>query len=442
MLLYCNIMKIPFYDLMEKTGGTIVEKNSKNSTKLIEKSIFSNDNKSVESDPDRYLISNFLIKHPAILVTCISAVIAAVTAILNATVYVRESRILWYWGYNPAFVKIDDTNQLYTLVAAFLSCVLIAGTQSFVAKSVEIFKQQIGVIVYLRHAIKWISREIWHLKCSVFVHRIKIFRLKLLIFKERVLKRVDQYSEDIRNIEQELNKYILSLGDYSLTIKNLRKKAWQCDRAYFLHLLPSLVLTYIFMFFAIFILSLFMLSQAKTLQIVLAVGAISFIYISVPYALTRISAKRNMRNLIKKESDIFENPEKFNETFNSLIGSSIPQYPLESLLSLSFLSKPGNKKYISILIMTLFYVVYIFLVFSIILSNQTDRRQFSILDMDGTSYAIIYKDQDTYYLDEVEINQGSIKIYTNKQRIISSNDILYEVLTFTSVEKLTAKLLS
>ena len=82
-------------------------------------------------------------------------------------------------------------------------------------------------------------------------------------------------------------------------------------------------------------------------------------------------------------------------------------------------------------------LAYAFAIFSDPSDDTTvTKKTFSVVNMDGQKYVITYNSDTTYYLNEVEIDgdQNGIKIYTKKQRVIASDDMVYDIVEFNSVE--------
>ena len=87
-----------------------------------------------------------------------------------------------------------------------------------------------------------------------------------------------------------------------------------------------------------------------------------------------------------------------------------------------------------IILISLIFVF--FLNFLSIKVETSEKKTFSIADINGQKYVLIYNNENSFYLDEAYISENEIVINTKRQRIISSNDFLTEVKTFNSVEKI------
>ena len=113
-------------------------------------------------------------------------------------------------------------------------------------------------------------------------------------------------------------------------------------------------------------------------------------------------------------------------------------YPIFKIFSVNSSKKISNFQIIGFLIMLLISLVVIsWTVHSQVKDYTVKQEQFRVTVLDEKTYAIIYQENLTYYLSQVQIENQNIKVYTNKQRIINSNDISYEVISFENVEKIS-----
>lgn len=65
----------------------------------------------------------------------------------------------------------------------------------------------------------------------------------------------------------------------------------------------------------------------------------------------------------------------------------------------------------------------------------SQRKHFIFLQMKTKTKLLIFHSEDTYILEKAEINENIITIDTTKQRILKTNDIAFEKMTFDTVVK-------
>lgn len=106
------------------------------------------------------------------------------------------------------------------------------------------------------------------------------------------------------------------------------------------------------------------------------------------------------------------------------------KYPLERKWN----SRLSDISIVSTLIAAMVYIIA-FLIFSSILGydEAESKHIFPIVAVDDQSYAIVYNTGDTVILEECTIEDTTIKIYTDKQKIISVDGVEYEIREFSSV---------
>ncbi len=115
---------------------------------------------------------------------------------------------------------------------------------------------------------------------------------------------------------------------------------------------------------------------------------------------------------------------------------STKRYPVEQLIKSTADELLNNRTIALVAVMLIGSLAYAFTMFSNVDTESTiDKKMFSIVDVDGTKYTITYNCDTTYYLNEVEIDdkQSAIDVFTSKQRIIVSDDIIYDILEFSAV---------
>lgn len=68
-------------------------------------------------------------------------------------------------------------------------------------------------------------------------------------------------------------------------------------------------------------------------------------------------------------------------------------------------------------------------------ATAVSKKTFYIFTNENQNEAIIFHSEDTYILEKAEINENIITIDTTKQRILKTNDIAFEKMTFDTVVK-------
>ena len=75
------------------------------------------------------------------------------------------------------------------------------------------------------------------------------------------------------------------------------------------------------------------------------------------------------------------------------------------------------------------------MLFSISLGDESlDRKKdFNIWNGSGDTYAIVYSQGNTYYMDKAEIAGDTLTIITSEHRVITSEDISFETKHFSNI---------
>lgn len=62
-----------------------------------------------------------------------------------------------------------------------------------------------------------------------------------------------------------------------------------------------------------------------------------------------------------------------------------------------------------------------------------ERKNFSVVTEEDVQYAVIYKNNEACYLEEVHINGNEIEVDTSKQKIVPGDNLTYENMEFENV---------
>ena len=115
--------------------------------------------------------------------------------------------------------------------------------------------------------------------------------------------------------------------------------------------------------------------------------------------------------------------------------SKIPKFPIENISNWRLKSMMSDR----VIKSSLFLVVYATVLLIFIMSwsgtlNAEQKHRFSLYSDDSGSYAIVYISGSTVFMEEARVQDGSIVIDTTKQRIVTKDDLSYDVKVFENVE--------
>lgn len=367
-------------------------------------------------------------EHPGVAATIASALVAIVAFVLNATMYYKTCRYLIYWGYSPSNVSIANANQIYVLVVTFVYFIANVGIQQFLTDTYNYHNQFTNSVHCLKQLHKDNVRRCRKCKQRHVVHKITFFFTLLFIklFKRKtdpelidLMKQANtQQDKDIALAEQDERK----------TQKMIQSIRWDC----FKELFPSLLIAFIVSFIFVSILNAFFLTNTQYVLWVnlVSTGLIVFLPYLGLYFTKIIPLHRKVKKAIKVSHDEVQN------LLHGLMEERSHQSPLKKILRSNINEVLSNHNLFIVTLFMIMALLYVFFAFSYNTGSITyNQHSFSITTIEDQEYAIIYTNNNTYYLDEILTDEESISIYTTKQRIITAEDISYEIIEYNNVTR-------
>lgn len=369
-------------------------------------------------------IYHYMKEHPGFLAAVISAIIAVIAFVLNAAEYRRISSYLNYWGFNVENIQIETGSHIYVLVLTFVFIIALAGVALFLNQSLTVFQKQENVLFYLRMSDKYLRREIakvrfdnygiqfWISFCSKKgADRKKIAELETKLHEQ------NHRLEDLKERTKSSQKTIRSLRKYNL-----------------IRLLPSLFITWGLLLLLLGLAGFTDDLKASIRYPYIGLCIVVVILMGLMYGVVCFenrAERKRIKQLLKsddKEAAIH---------IEELAERNRKCYPAEWIFRSNVEELLKNKTITGIAVFIIVCLAYTFAIFCDPGDTTTiSRRTFSVVDVDGQKYVITYNCDTTYYLNEAEIDsdRNSINIYTKKQRVVASDDMVYDIVEFNSVE--------
>ena len=368
-------------------------------------------------------IYHYMIAHPGSFAAGVSAIVAGIAFVLNAALYRRISAYLRFWGFNADNISIEIGNQIYVIALAFVFCFALAGITWFLCQTFHVFQKRSIALFSLSLDNKYMRREVVKLRIGALINSICVW------FCERMGAR----GEQIEKQKTILAEQKCRLDELSSRITSRLKSLWILRINNAKLLLPSLLIAYGLSFLLMGLTGIPEKLKATVRYPEIALCLVVLFLVALVYWVVRFefrAERRKIKQKLKKDHDsAYEMIEKMAE-------ESTKRYPVEQLIKSTADELLNNRTIALVAVMLIGSLAYAFTMFSNVDTESTiDKKMFSIVDVDGTKYTITYNCDTTYYLNEVEIDdkQSAIDVFTSKQRIIVSDDIIYDILEFSAV---------
>lgn len=369
-------------------------------------------------------IYHYMKSHPGSLAALISAIIATISFVLNAALYRKTSAYLKFWGFNAENITVDSGNQIYVVALSFVFLLAMGGLTYFLCQTFHVFQKRANVLLYLRMDSKYACREILKLRIGMVGVLLGAWLCKK---RGATKKQIDEINADVADQKSRIDAL-------SQRIKARQKTLWLLRRSNVIMLLPSLLMAY-----GLLLLLIGLSGVTEELRAVirypeLALSIVVLSLIGFVYLLVRFefrAEKRKIRKAFKRDYEsAYRAIEELSEQNNK-------QYPMVQMIK-GTAGDIFNNRMVGILVLLL--VVTLLIAFSAFStpdkSTTSQKTTFSVVSIEGQDYVITYTCGTTYYLNQADVNcdEKTIVVSTTNQRIITSEDMKYDIVKFESVK--------
>jgi hypothetical protein len=348
-------------------------------------------------------IFNYLKEHPAAIIASFSSVVAIITFLSQFLTYIASKNALTYWGFDSTYASFDNNSLLYCTIAAIVYVIIMSFAATWFLKTSDVYIERkkcylICTLFYkqLKRSFKNNEKQLKKLRLRAHINRKEIFEIE---------KSVRQTKQDIIELRKEI-------------VKAKRKAHF----FFLINVLPILTLTCVFAF----ILSFMTTPQRDLLKNMLVIFCTHVLTYYLMFSFqkgTQLGKKRLAKDI---SGQTIRDVIKENQCEH--------EYPLFSL----FVKGDGisNSTFITQgLSIALTFIVLVFTFAFGLTNTEKSKKDFQIMDIDGATYAVVYYDNNTYYLEKASIDQDTLTVFTSEQRIITTSDISFSVQTFDEVVK-------
>lgn len=357
----------------------------------------------------------FFRNHTAFLVACISATVAVMSFVINYSISKYNLAYLDFWGIDPIYAVSNNDNQIYNVLFSFFYCIAIMVIHALLSGTSDSFRHYnklLSTLNYQQKRMKNIVRK--HRKCK----KELIKALKLISPQEDTLLKTRKIQKELDEIESELQAIAEN--------RQASKKAKRNYRTWlYLNVGIAIVASYLIGMLFILLMQSTITAKVILFSFILVSGIISFdllIYFLPAYCSTKCTKKRYEREDYLKFAD-------------TMLDSQKHTFPIEEIAKNGLRSMVSNNKlklalgqFLTAMIMLIFLMTY-----SGMHAAET-KTSFPIYSDDSGVYAVVYNNGQSLVLEAATIEHNRITIDTSKQKILSSDNIIYEVLVFDEVE--------
>lgn len=363
---------------------------------------------------NQYKIFDYFKEHTGLLVTCISALVAIMSFILHFAVGRMNYAYLAYWDIGSLHANTSNQSELDMVVCALLYILSLLAIHSFLGKTSDTYRYYNELLSIVKRSIKLTKETNKQSSKKLKDHEVSY---NLLSPEEKRTPDAEEIKKRIEESKEFLKESTKGISD----LQKARRKAWIWVA---IQILISFFLSY-------FIGSMFLLflneivSVQEGFQKTRTIGFILIVDL-ITYFIPAYFATRNSGKNLSNEEILIRTAE--------MIDKDIPKFPIQDFTTKGIMSILTDQKIKLAVVQSV--VITVILLFTMTIAGTigaNQQRVFPIYTEESTSYAVVYTSGSTRFMEEATINDRSILIDTTKQRIITSDDISFDVEVFDEV---------
>lgn len=373
-------------------------------------------NASHESTPkdNEYKIFDYFKEHTGLLVTCVSALVAIMSFILHYAVGRMNYAYLAYWDIGLLHANTSNQNELYTVVCSLLYLLSLMLIHSLLSGTSDTFRYYNKLLSTMRLSIKESRKETSKLRSKV----------QALSNQLESLTPEEKQSESAIEAEKGLERAKAIGDEFVGSTKELKSARNTLRKWVVIQFAVAVAFSYVIglLFLSLVNTTATIVGNLRSSQAILFIILLDLVIYFLPaYFKSRCAGKKHENRDTTKR--ILE-----------LINSEAPSFPFDSFIKNGMKSVLSDKnlKLVAwqIIVVT---VVLLFMMSASGTSSAKLKRDFPIFEDAHGSYAVVYINESTRFMEEASIKDRRIVIDTTKQRVIDSDDISYAIVTVDEV---------
>ena len=375
-----------------------------------------NENGSLDTfmqDEDNFSIYEYIKNHPSFLIAIFTAIISMVTFFSRVASYALIKNRLFYWGIDTAYASIDNSHLFYKCMADIL-----------------FFLSQL-VLMYCFFA-----------NINIYINNNKFCTATKLLYKEykKRLKDYDKMANSLNmvannlnmdNIDKSTEQGIRTTLDSLKELYNIIRKQEYKDLFY----VVSYTIPIIIFIVIITMMKLLMDNAPGNIFVnTMILTIVQILFYAICLIIRCAASWRSIKKeLLKPGTDILS--KQTSKEIRCYVGL-YKKYPLKSCFTDTKIEKISDKTFKLIIASFLSFSIMFIVVLSVgdAISYKLPSK-YQLYFEDDQVYAVVYRDNNLYYMEKAIIIDNKIVIDTKEQRIANKDDISLSLYEFDKVIK-------
>lgn len=357
-------------------------------------------------------IKEYLKKTPAVLIALVSACVTVMSVIIGYAGRLSNVAYLKYWNVDELYAALETKNIVYLVVDSIAWIIAVSLTSTIIESA---FVKHYHYSTFARYG----KRQIRAFLKAHSSRKKQLASIEKMFWNHKKSTAEDfEIWEGIETTQKGLNEQEQLLKSL---IKGNRRELWVWRGIFFAHYAAAELILFITMW----------LSKAA---ITASENFVAFLLSICSLLVSSILAywrTRNQRKSIsestdkiiagKDELDFFEQIEKMKQLESEQYEKNQQSFKFD---------------FTSVLLLGIILLLMVLILMPLDgYTTAVSKKTFYIFTNEGKNEAIIFHSEDTYVLEDAEINENAITINTARQRILKTNDIAFEKMTFDTVVK-------
>jgi len=363
---------------------------------------------------EQYKILNYFKEHTGFFVACVSALVAMMSFVVRLAMGRMNYAYLEYWDIPTLYANIDNQNELHLIVCTLLYILALMLIHALLSKTSTAYRKYNKLLTTMKQQIKHAKKIRGKLRreakiCSKIINKLKP-------------------EEKESEATQKAQTYIKKAKEDDAVIQNDIREEQRLCRATRKWIILNIGISIILSFLVGLMFALLMKTTIAIKDFVDASKLIAcvilfdlLLYFLPAYMATRCTKKQ------------YEDIEitRFIEEMNP---KAMPTFPIDSIVGKGYISILSDKRIKQAIAQIVFVTILIlFLVPALGTSSAKLKEDFPIYSDESGTYAIIYFSDSTVFMEEATVQDRTILIDTSKQRIITTDDLAYNSISFDNV---------
>ena len=363
---------------------------------------------------EQFKIINYFQEHTGFFVACVSAFVAMMSFVVRLAIGRMNYAYLEYWDIPTLYANIDNQNELHLIVCTLLYILALMLIHALLSKTSSAYRKYNKLLTTAKQQIK-------HAKKMRRKLRRKVKICSKIINK---LKPEEKESEATQKAQRDIKK---AKEDNAVIQKDIQEEQRLCRitrKWIILNIGTSIILSFLVgLMFALLMKTTIAIKDfvdaSKLIACVILFDLL--LYFLPAYLATRCTKKQY------EDIDITRFVEEMNP-------KAMPTFPIDSIVEKGYISIFSDKRVKQAIAQIVSVTILIlFLVPALGTSSAKLKEDFPIYSDESGTYAIIYFSDSTVFMEEATVHDRTILIDTSKQRIITTDDLVYNSVSFDNV---------